>query len=223
MRPYHSEWHDMSDYVVHFTRPSGNSTAYDNIISILGSQVLQAANPFGVGRQRSPNVATQHTVNFSEIPLHLIDRLAKRRGKYGVGFSKQFLLERGGGPIWYVEKDSASAVAIQQLMLKALKLASPEEDPVWRITPFIDIMGDYSSGSYRFEWEREWRHIGNVEFSEEDPAFLVIPEELHVQARSFFEDAYEEHTGPAYFCPYIDPQWTPEQIRYALSTARKDR
>ena len=76
-------WEDMSDYVVHFTKDSHNSTPYVNSLSILGQGKLEARNRFGVGKnfQSSPKC-----VCFSEIPLHHIDRLAKRRGSYGIGF-----------------------------------------------------------------------------------------------------------------------------------------
>jgi hypothetical protein len=93
----------------------------------------------------------------------------------------------------------------------------PESDPIWKLTPFIDAPGDYPGGPYRFEWEREWRHVGELRFSEQDPAFLIIPEKLHARARRFFEDAVREHYGPGYFCPYIDPGWDRERIRDVLT------
>jgi hypothetical protein len=216
MHAYQNNWHDMSEYVVHFTKPNRDRTAYDNSISILGNRVLEARTPFGIARNRAPNVRTQNAVCFSEVPLHLIHRVAERRGRYGIGFTKEFILQSGGGPIWYVENESAMARAINQLMAQALRSDSPEEEPIWTLTPFIDVPGDYPDGAYRFEWEREWRFVGDLSFSENDPAFLFIPEELHLRARAFFENAQFEHIGPAYLCPYIDIGWTEEQIAQAL-------
>ena len=76
----------------------------------------------------------------------------------------------------------------------------------------IDAPGEYGKREYFFDWEREWRHIGSMYFAPEDVAFLLIPEELHPAARSFFENAYRENLGPAYFCPYVDPSWSKERI-----------
>ena len=58
--------------------------------------------------------------------------------------------------------------------------------PIWRITPFVDAPGKYGNSSYFFEWEREWRKAGHFKFSENDVAFLIIPEKLHDAARGFF-------------------------------------
>jgi len=207
----------MSDYVVHFTKEYGGRSTYDNVISILYHRILRAVNPFGIARNRAPNIDSQRTGCFSEVPLHLINRLAQRRGRYGIGFTKQFLLEHGGGPIWYVEHGSPSEQCIQQLIVEALRSSFPQAHPIWSITPFIDSPGDYPGGSYRFEWEREWRHIGDLHFTEDDVAFLIIPEELHGLARNFFQDAHENYTGPAYFCPFIDAAWGLDKVRQAFT------
>jgi hypothetical protein len=194
VHPYNPEWHDMSNYLVHFTKPSKGLTDYDNMLSILGSRILAARN--------------------------LLDRLSNRRGKYGIGFSKQFILTRGGGPIWYVENGSPAEVAIRAVILQAFVTPDPVKNPIWAMTPFVDSTGDHPGGKYRFEWEREWRHVGNLNFSENDVSFLIIPEELHLAARGFFENALQENIGPAYFCPYIDVGWDIERIRITLEQNR---
>jgi hypothetical protein len=38
--------------------------------------------------------------------------------------------------------------------------------------------------------------------------FLIIPEQLHVKAKDFFENARVENIGPSYNCPFIDAHWT---------------
>ncbi|MGO1304869.1 MAG: hypothetical protein ACTMKV_08810, partial [Sphingomonas parapaucimobilis] len=67
-----------------------------------------------------------------------------------------------------------------------------------------------------YEWEREWRHVGDLKFSELDTAFLIIPENLHEAARGFFHSARVDHVGPSYECPFIDPYWGEDQIVAAL-------
>jgi len=175
-------WDDFSEFVTHFTKPTPARSEYDNQLGICGSCRLEAQNPFGIARHSAPDTDAQKTVCFSEVPLHQLDRIANRRSRYGIGFTKQFAKSLGTQPIWYVEKDGAQHDAINDLMAKAHRASSPANEPIWQLTPFIDVPGDYPTGTYRFEWEREWRCVGDFKFAEDDVAFLVIPEELHVPA-----------------------------------------
>jgi len=201
----------MSEYVVHFTKQTQNGSAYDNMMSILWNRILQAG-PFGLARRLAPDPDSQASVCFSEVPLHLVQRIAQERGNHGIGFTKQFMIERGGNPIWYVERGSTLHDAIRAMTRETPTTLKPANDRIWQITPFIDVRGV----NYQFEWEREWRHRGHLNFEVEDVAFLFIPEELHEAAREFFEEALRENTGPAYFCPYIDVGWSQERVRQAL-------
>jgi hypothetical protein len=216
MLPYDSTWEDMSDYVVHFTRPEGSRSDYDNMLNICWERVLKPGGAFGLARDRAPEPKSQFAVCMSEIPLHQLRRLAKRRGEYAIGFKKHFILSRGGGPIWYVEKGGTIASAINALIDRAQHSPQSAVEPLWTLTPFVDVPGDYSGKPYRFEWEREWRHVGELRFSEADVGLLVLPEGLHEKARRFFVDHEQGGTGPAYLCPYIDASWNRKQIRSAL-------
>jgi hypothetical protein len=212
-----AQWRDFSDFVVHFTKDTSSSTAYANMVSICWERCLRAGNAFGVARQKAPASAPQEAVCFSEIPLHELGRLAVRRSSYGIGFSKEFISRKGGCPVWYLPKDSPAADAIQNVMSNALRQPAPASEPIWSITPCIDFPGDYPTGRYRFEWEREWRLPGSLQFRESDVAFLVIPEVSHHAARTFFEGHIREGTGPGYVCPYIDPFWDWERVQKAFS------
>lgn len=210
-------WEDFSEFVTHFTKPTPPRSEYDNQLSICGNCHLIAANPFGIARSKAPVIDTQKTVCFSEVPLHCLDRIANRRSRYGIGFTKEFAKSKGMLPVWYVEKDSVQHNSIDQLIAMALRSAAPADDPIWRLTPFIDVPGNYPTGTYRFEWEREWRSVGDFTFDETDAAYLIIPEELHVPACEFFREARDEHTGPFYDCPYIDSSWGLDEITRALA------
>ena len=86
-------------------------------------------------------------------------------------------------------------------------------DDIWRITPFAD----YTAPNYHFEWEREWRVPGGMQFAPGDVAFLFVPEELHPAAATFLGGG-GGGAGPAYVCPLLDPLWTDDQIQAALTT-----
>lgn len=212
MRSHPTSWDDMSNYVVHFTKGGDLGDDYDTIMSIYSSGVLKAQSSFGIGRSRAPEGADQSAVCFSEIPPGEWGRLvARRKTKYGLAFTKQFVVDRGGGPIWYAWKGTPQAYSLDDMMNRA---ATDETAPIWAITPMIDSPGD----TYQFDWEREWRHCGDLRFSPSDVSFLLIPENIHTSAWGFFEDAQREHLGPAYFCPYIDPAWDRRRILNELAS-----
>jgi hypothetical protein len=241
----HDGWKDMSDFVVHFTKPSAADTSvatavqasgggglhawlaeqraqdrsgYQPWIKILGEGRLCAgAKPLGAARSQ-PAIAELHrVVCFSEIPLDMLERLVERRSLYGVGFRKDVLVGKGGAPLWYLDKDGVQAQIIQREIRDRAADGVDPLDPLWRLTPFIDNPGNYPSGAYKFEWEREWRVVGDVRFDPGNVAFLFLPEDDHARARQFFVDVRVGHAGPDYLCPYIDPRWEIAQIQDALS------
>lgn len=206
---------DMSDYVVHFTRDYDGCGAYSNVMSILCNRTVRAANAFGMARKEAWLGNSQKAACLSEVPLHHLKRLADKRSQYGLGFRKDFVAGLGGGPIMYAYKDTPHHQALASIMWAA-KQGGKADDPFWKIAPFVDVPGTYPSGKYMFEWEREWRHVGDLKFQIENVEFLIVPEALHAQARTFFEDVYHEHSGPHYLCPYLDPFWSKAKVADAL-------
>ncbi|AGC43968.1 hypothetical protein MYSTI_02652 [Myxococcus stipitatus DSM 14675] len=222
----HSQWRDMSDFVVHFTKPGPPfRDAYQNMMNILGTRTLiPGAQGFGLAR-KEPQVAERHrAVCFSEIPFDQLARLVHRRSLYGIGFRKSFILSQGGGPVWYVQYASPAHLALKHQVDEALATSDSRAHPLWSMTPFVDIQGDSSNApyQYRFDWEREWRVPGLLRFTEYDVAVLFLPEELHATARGFFEWAVREKAGPGYFCPCLDPLWSASQIAQALERHAED-
>ncbi|CAA2136897.1 hypothetical protein [Methylobacterium bullatum] len=217
-------WHDMSGHVVHVVRGASAREAYDNIISILADGRLEARNPFGAARGIAPDPAGQRCVCLSEMPVDQLGRIIARRlppdrsAWHGIAFTKAFLAARGGGPILYAYDGTPQAQAMRALMRDAGRLPAPRLHPIWDLAPFVDLPG--RGGTYLFEWEREWRHVGDLRFSPEDVAFLLMPEEYHEAAWGFFEDARRENVGPAYFCPYLDATWPRQRWERALRERR---
>ena len=210
MRRHPDSWDDMSNYVVHFTKGGEGEDDYLAMMGIYSNCMLNPRRRFGIGKDKAPPNTEQSAVCFSEIPPGHWQRIEERRGtKYGLAFTKEFILSRGGGPIWYAWKDTLHWRTLQDMMASAIGNA---DAPIWSLTPMIDAPGDYGCREYQFDWEREWRHVGPMSFQPADVAFLLIPEALHEAARGFFENAREENLGPAYFCPYVDPSWSRERI-----------
>jgi len=207
---------DLSDYLVHFTK---DPEPYWNMLKILGGQEL-VAGPLAFGCSRNVqnlDQAINRAICFSETPLGYLKKFAKNRSEYGIGFSKNFILENGGMPIWYVPTGSTVSKAIHQLM-KLGKERDPDDrkkktinydNPIWNLCSFVEETRDFGRMQHQFQWEREWRIAGaELKFKPNDVAFLIIPERLHVNARQFFRNAALENTGPAYLeCPFIDGNW----------------
>jgi hypothetical protein len=211
------DWRDMSEYAVHFTKPSATASAYDVVIKILWEGKIYATGPLGAARNLTELGDSQKSACLSEIPLDLLARLIERRSLYGIGFRQDLLAARGGARVWYLDKDTPAANSFQDVVREAMAGGIDLSDPIWKITPFVDYPGDYGGTQYRFEWEREWRVPGGLAFSVNEVAFLFIPQELHGAARSFFEEHLAAGSGPAYLCPYVDPRWDMPRIQAAFA------
>ncbi len=217
----HSQWLDMSDFVVHFTKPGGDDpTGYSTMMAILSSQILRAGPAqFGMGRKDFGVGDLHRSVCFSEVPLGLLSRLVERRSRYGIGFRKDFLAKNGGAPVWYVPFGSLQYKALEELTKRGHQTEPIAADPIWALTPLIDITGKKPDApyDYQFEWEREWRVPGDLRFESKDVSMLFIPEELHDAARSFFRDAQNENTGPSYESAFLDGAWDVSKITAVLA------
>lgn len=207
-------WRDLSAFTVHFVR-EGERPAYDVTISILSMQSIRGGGPFGAARGLARPDFTQRSACFSELPLDGLDRLVTRRGRYGIGFNQLTLLKYGGGHVWQVERDSATAFAIRALRDEKVGPPMDTASPFWHIAPFIDFPGAGGT-KYRFEWEREWRVPGDLTFEVDDVAFLFLPEEFHERARFFFATVQRDNSGPVYTCPLADPAWPGDRVHDAL-------
>ncbi|HVQ58478.1 MAG TPA: hypothetical protein VMS60_06170 [Solirubrobacterales bacterium] len=213
----------MSSWAVHFTSASagsfdapGEESGYDNMTSILWHRRIEPVEePHGGGREIAELSEVHRPACFSEIPLHLLGSLIEHRSDYGIGFSQEFLLASGGGRVLYLEQEGRPAAAAKRLIESKRAEPFDPEDPLWELTPFIEFPVTGSLDDWR--WEREWRVPGGLAFDVADVAFLFIPEELHHKALQFFSDHKFAGTGPAYICPYIDPQWDRSRIEKALA------
>jgi hypothetical protein len=108
------------------------------------------------------------------LPLHQLDELVARRSCYGLGFRKSFVIDAGGVRVWYVDRTVALGHEIYRQTRSHARRGDPN-DFLWHLTPFIDFPGEYDTGSFRFEWEREWRVLDSMTFGIRDVAFLSQP------------------------------------------------
>lgn len=122
---------DFSKHLVHLTRNLQESSARDNLLSILSNRTIEARSPFGVavarlkiaGCDTESALASQRVCCFSETPLEdlggLIDPGMWRRFKfqpYGVVFERDFMVAKGANPVWYLNSYSAPGVTFEWLV-----------------------------------------------------------------------------------------------------------
>lgn len=97
---------------------------------------------------------------FCDIPLSQIKNLISHYGCYGIGLSKDFAIERGINPVFYVTKASLSLLALltkngnvsqKEKVRKILTRIKPYESWNMKDNERIDI--------YTYYNEREWRYV----------------------------------------------------------------
>lgn len=205
---------DLSEFVVHYTKTSVENQPEENLQSILGTGYLMAKNRFGFGKEYNE---MPKAVCFTEAPLFEHQEFIRRRSQFGIGFRKDYVTSKGGGPILYAPRNSTHATAHAKLINNAV---GDHENLIWKIAPFIDFTGPYRDSIYEFQWEREWRHVGDFIFQPEHVAFLLFPESMHIMVREFLVNAEMEQSGPNYTCEMIDPTWSRLRIERTLNTIR---
>ncbi|MCC2603019.1 abortive infection system antitoxin AbiGi family protein [Sphingopyxis yananensis] len=210
---YRDEWSDMSRYLVHFTK---GDNAYRDLLSILHAGNIEAGGVFGIAQSKLRDRSDLKSVCFSETPLPLIKRISEGTSSYGVVFHKFHCQRNGVNPILYAYAESGLPDGIRTLIARA---SDDLRDPIWQLSTFIDEPKYTDNYKYKFEWEREWRKLGDYGFNPDDVAFLILPEEYHENAKGFFEQAEADEIGPNYTCPFIDPLWDPEIISDILNAS----
>ena len=165
-------WRDMSDYLVHLT----DST--ERLVSIVEHHWIEPAYLGAVAKHPSrEQLPEQRSCCLSEIPLDYLGRLADQHGWYGVGFAKDFIRSRNGARVWYLDNQVEIAQWVFESRRTNWFMAPDPEDPIWRVTPFID----YVTSNHHFEWEREWRTLGGLEFDPANISFIFGPEGEHAE------------------------------------------
>jgi hypothetical protein len=177
---------DVGDHLIHFTGRDGPKLggvdpailampAQQRLAQILVDGGVRGFQTFG---SNAPVVCLTESTKASV--LRLI-----HDGRYepcGIGFSKQLVFDRGGGPALYVRGDEwptateALAHPLRARLVRFWPGAAP--DP-----------GEYLPDNLerKSEWlhEREWRVSNELRFGWDDVKFLIVP---HERWQSFYAD-----------------------------------
>ncbi|SRR6266446_4940990 len=226
---------DLGTFLVHLTRDGENQTARERLESILESTQVEARTPFGpaVAKLEEADQATesQKCVCFTETPLeHLYLLLEEIEGRqfefapYGIAITKKQGRSGGANPVWYLDITPGHdwlTVPIEELIRAAIQAGHFDDQPISKITPFVEQMGSgIGAGGGRryrkeFWWEREWRKKGN--FSLPHPFIVICPEDEIEHFRNLV-DNHRFRLDAA----FVSPTWGLEQIIANLAGFSRD-
>ncbi|GAA3185604.1 hypothetical protein GCM10010531_44750 [Blastococcus jejuensis] len=235
---------DLSTFLVHLTRDTRKHDARDNLMSLLEDRTIQARTALGMAASLDEHLKdtakTQRVVCFSETPLEhswmMVRDIRGRRQEfkpYGIVFSKSFSRRQGCNPVWYLDITTghpwltgpvndlvAKAKAASKGRLGRLRGELLAMQEIFRLTPFIEQMGNPSGTRKEFWWEREWRHVGDFEFRPRKVVAVLAPETDHEDLAD--EIAAIDVAWEARRVPLLDPTWGLERMISALARIDPD-
>lgn len=163
---------DFSNYLIHFTKsgaPVGKNdnpillekrvTAQQRLVNILKSKTILAS--------AMPWFAKCSAVCFTECVWSSLFDHAKKYSEFGIGFTKEFVFEQGGNPVFYVRPS----------LFKGQKW----DDKIKGFTtPFAPKYGEEKiDGRCKkpvdYTHEREWRVLHDFTFEYKNIAFIILP------------------------------------------------
>jgi hypothetical protein len=185
---------DLADHVIHFTGRQGNKlwlapeigrlSDEERLAHILVDGRIQAFQTF---RSGAPVVCLTESVRPA------VSELIRQR-RYtpcGVGFSKDFVFGKGGGPALYVRGDEwpdieALPHPLRSRMIRFWPGATPDGG---------EFLPDHLSRPSEWLQEREWRVAGDLTFSWEHVDFLIVP---HDEWQDFYAEWISDWAGEQY-------------------------
>jgi hypothetical protein len=163
--------------------------------------------------------ASASRVCFTEIRLSQAQKHSDLYGKLGIGFKREFVLERMGGPVFYVQNGSNSAVVEHFAHIHKYFRDNNVQimiDRMNTILGFLKNLSDFGESELMYYEEMEWRIIQlkyledknyitpqdstkgiyRVNFKPEDVELIVFPDkETKQQALgdTFFKNFFKNH------------------------------
>ncbi len=92
---------------------------------------------------------------------------------YGIVFTREFIISKGAQPAIYINSYNnnnwlrESADVIYEIAHKN----NFRKGKMWRFLPYLNAMHE----RYDFTWEREWRVLGDVQFTPSDVVAIILP------------------------------------------------
>lgn len=197
--------HDYSHLLVHFTKSDEPFPAKEILSMILDEHTLKAYNPWCIWYKdlnKPENAVLREkfkVVCFTETPMDQIGIiLRKLPGRlyqpepYGLVFEKEYIRIEQGNPVFYVTREIAKPLS---------KIYSDQkEQPNDKMCRLLALINFCYEGN-DWHWEREWRIVGNLDFSLEN-VYCGLCQEEDIP---YFSNKYKP-------IKFIDPRWGSKRI-----------
>jgi len=201
----------ISEELTHFVGKNlcDDNSRYSLLLNILSSKCLSnseenAALPYksaaldidGTAKLSENEMYVPQMVCFCDIPICQLNIHVEKYGKFGIAFSKDFLVRNGGMPVHYIPRKARESTAILKgefydskaekfmgyLQRSNGNMADIMTDihtflayNVFAYIKFFDhTLPDRDANNYYFE--REWRVLGNLGFTEADVKRVFVPQ-----------------------------------------------
>ena len=156
-----------SKFIVHWTGKGFRSNATNQFVERLKNfcefgLYMKPGVESIIGSNTTTVTASVSRVCFTEIRLSQAQEHSKRYGKMGIGLSRDFVLERMGGPVFYVQNGS-NGVTIEHFAYvhKFFRDANNQImiDRMNTIMGYLKNMSDPGDNNLPYYEEMEWRVI----------------------------------------------------------------
>ena len=213
---------DISRFLTHLTKGTVESSALDNLISILNDHKINASTFCCMFNKELAKLSQKQQKEFSvtcftETPLDRLKVVVKtlvhnnrRFEPYGLIFLKETqCIESGFGinPVIYVRDQNRNLTKSFWNQFNNWK-EKPDENINF---PTFGCLVNHVSLENDFQWQREWRMKGDYSFGYAQVVAVIAPQEEHAKIKKacIFE-AVNKLT-------FIDSEWDTEEILYQLS------
>lgn len=215
---------DISDFIIHFTKDIGTSTAKENLSNILNEMKVEARAYHCLFQKsldkQSKEIKDKFNVScFTETPIHKLEDMFLLQNKqkhfkpYGIIFSKDSLkdYEESGmnnlanypNPVFYASGDNKNLIkSLYEQFNKWL------DDSIKGVENNFHIFGalvNIVNEKHNWIWEREWRVVGNYEFIIPDIIAVIAPENEHDEIRDSIDYDFADAIT------FIDINWSQEK------------
>ena len=113
---------------------------------------------------------------------------------------REFLMEKPAQPVFYVNsycEDKGTREAFDRVFEIASR--SKFTGKTWKLLPFLSAM----HARYDFGWEKEWRHLGHLDFEFDDLECVVVPEDVSQKIKRMLAELA---------IPMYSPGWSLERM-----------
>jgi hypothetical protein len=164
-----------------------------------------------------------------------IDGRINEFSRYGLVFTKTTARRKDCNPVWYLDITPGhdwltvpinslvqqTVAAATDLTSKEIDLVALADEPILKVTPFVEQMGPTNTSKKEFWWEREWRHVGDFSFFGRQVVALLAPEDDHdaiTQEVATLGGSWAKRVPPI-----LDPIWGLDRMIGAMAGIDEDQ